>query len=366
MRDRATRVVPSAMPNSSPDRTSSRLDRRGRGHAEQRRGHDRPRRERSSVGHRRAARCLTRLCHVLMKCNIEGVRGTTTGRTITRSPAPSSPTPPGDWNAMATELHPTADPATDRPSDASATTIELLDVDALEPLPGQGGMIPPASALPLVLPTDRLNARGMALPPIREDLRRIHERPQRRQRRVGLDPVVRAASPWCAGSRRSCPSPLALPVWAATFLLMGRAFALLRDPRPRGGAPAAVLQEADQRLRRPLGASAYPAFVPLDVYRRSHFAHHKDEFGPNEPDLNLYNGYPITARLDAAQAHARRGRQHRVEEPQGPAAARCAARAARPVALKILVARSWCSPCCSPSAAGAAGGSTRCSGWRRG
>jgi fatty acid desaturase len=23
-------------------------------------------------------------------------------------------------------------------------------------------------------------------------------------------------------------------------------------------------------------------------------AHHKDEFGPNEPDMNLYNGYPIT------------------------------------------------------------------------
>ena len=39
---------------------------------------------------------------------------------------------------------------------------------------------------------------------------------------------------------------------------------------------------------------AYPSFVPLDAYRRGHFAHHKDEFGPGEPDLNLYNGYPIT------------------------------------------------------------------------
>jgi fatty acid desaturase len=39
---------------------------------------------------------------------------------------------------------------------------------------------------------------------------------------------------------------------------------------------------------------AYPAFVPLEAYRRGHFAHHKEEFGPNEPDLNLYNGYPIT------------------------------------------------------------------------
>jgi fatty acid desaturase len=39
---------------------------------------------------------------------------------------------------------------------------------------------------------------------------------------------------------------------------------------------------------------AYPAFVPLDAYRRSHMAHHKEEFGPNEPDLGLYSGYPIT------------------------------------------------------------------------
>jgi fatty acid desaturase len=37
----------------------------------------------------------------------------------------------------------------------------------------------------------------------------------------------------------------------------------------------------------------YPSFFPFDIYRRVHFAHHKDEFGPNEPDLNLYNGYPI-------------------------------------------------------------------------
>jgi fatty acid desaturase len=38
----------------------------------------------------------------------------------------------------------------------------------------------------------------------------------------------------------------------------------------------------------------YPAFTSTDLYRRGHMAHHKDEFGPNEPDLNLYNGYPIT------------------------------------------------------------------------
>jgi len=39
---------------------------------------------------------------------------------------------------------------------------------------------------------------------------------------------------------------------------------------------------------------AYPGFVPLDLYRRSHMAHHRDEMGPEEPDLGLYAGYPIS------------------------------------------------------------------------
>ncbi len=31
-----------------------------------------------------------------------------------------------------------------------------------------------------------------------------------------------------------------------------------------------------------------------DIYRRVHAAHHRDEFGPREPDLGLYARYPIT------------------------------------------------------------------------
>jgi fatty acid desaturase len=38
---------------------------------------------------------------------------------------------------------------------------------------------------------------------------------------------------------------------------------------------------------------AYVAFTPIEAYRRSHMAHHKEEFGPEEPDMNLYVGYPI-------------------------------------------------------------------------
>jgi fatty acid desaturase len=77
-----------------------------------------------------------------------------------------------------------------------------------------------------------------------------------------------------------------------TFLLMGRAFAQF----------ASLMHEAAHRLlfadkttndwvgRWLLG---YPAFTSTDAYRRVHMAHHRDEFGPDEPDMALYAGYPI-------------------------------------------------------------------------
>src|ERR1051325_9075859 len=81
-------------------------------------------------------------------------------------------------------------------------------------------------------------------------------------------------------------------VWVLAFLLMGRAHAQF----------AALMHESAHRLlfrnravndwvgRWLLG---FPAFTPLDVYRRGHMAHHRDEFGPDEPDIPLYRGYPI-------------------------------------------------------------------------
>ena len=38
----------------------------------------------------------------------------------------------------------------------------------------------------------------------------------------------------------------------------------------------------------------YPAFTNTDGYRIVHMAHHREEFGPNEPDVPLYANYPIT------------------------------------------------------------------------
>jgi fatty acid desaturase len=74
---------------------------------------------------------------------------------------------------------------------------------------------------------------------------------------------------------------------------MGRAFALFAI---LGHESAHRLLFPHRRLNDWVGKwlVAYPAFVPLDVYRRGHMAHHKEEFGPTEPDMNLYVGYPIT------------------------------------------------------------------------
>ena len=49
---------------------------------------------------------------------------------------------------------------------------------------------------------------------------------------------------------------------------------------------------------------AYPSFQAVMAYRRSHFAHHRDEMGPEEPDLSLYSGYPIPP--DSARRKLRR------------------------------------------------------------
>ena len=63
---------------------------------------------------------------------------------------------------------------------------------------------------------------------------------------------------------------------------------------------------------------AYPAFVPIDLYRRGHMAHHREEFGPNEPDIPLYRGYPIPRDSFRRKLTRDAARHHRVEAHEGP------------------------------------------------
>ena len=148
-------------------------------------------------------------------------------------------------------------------------------------------MVAPAEARPEVLPTERLLPNGLLRPELRAELRRI--------------PSLRNAASvvsvwaWVVGM-------VALAVWLgspfvylAVFVLMGpmhARFAILMHES------AHKLLFRNKRLNDWVGQwlIAYPAFTPIQLYRRGHFAHHKEEFGPLEPDMAFYGGYPCPRR----------------------------------------------------------------------
>ncbi len=150
-------------------------------------------------------------------------------------------------------------------------------------------MIPDPDLLDDFEPTARLKTDARPAPPWREELRRI----------PNLRNALSVASVWAQtlGLMWFAVWADRWPVarwfvWAIVFVLMGRAHAQF----------AALMHEAAHRLlfrskkwndwvgRWLLG---YPSFTPIDLYRRGHMAHHREEFGPDEPDIPLYRGYPI-------------------------------------------------------------------------
>jgi len=146
-------------------------------------------------------------------------------------------------------------------------------------------MVPSPDSLPNNLPTDRLLANGVAIRPIRTELRRIPNlKSALAVAFVVLEPVLFIGGAIWIGH------PVA---WVAAFFLMGPFYAhcaslgheavhrtLFRNPR------------ANELVGRWL--LSYPTFVPFELYRRSHINHHRDEMGPKEPDVPLYAGYPVT------------------------------------------------------------------------
>lgn len=194
-------------------------------------------------------------------------------------------------------------------------------------------VVPTPDLLPDVLPTDRLGPTGMARPGVREPLRRMHD-----VRNVGnvavtwIEPaaVLTIACWWTPG----LPLVAALAVWAVVFLLMGRTFARLSI---LGHEAAHRLLFTSRPVNDWVGAwlCDYPAFVPFDAYRRQHMAHHRDELGPDEPDMNLYRGYPVSG------ASFRRKLRRDAFGPSGWKNLRgllhaLGRRSARPFALRIL------------------------------
>ena len=155
-----------------------------------------------------------------------------------------------------------------------------------------GTMEPAADLLPDVLPTASLGAGGRPVGPLRDELYRIPD----------LANVGHVVGVWLqsvgvlwVASRLAdrTAAPVDVVIWVVAFALMGRAmvrFSIL------GHEAAHRLLFSNRRANDVVGGwlTAYPAFVPLEAYRRGHMAHHKEEFGPTEPDIALYAGYPIT------------------------------------------------------------------------
>ena len=146
-------------------------------------------------------------------------------------------------------------------------------------------MAPDADRLPDVLPTERLSATGRPLPEIRAELRRV----------ANVRNALSIVSCWAQAAAVIVGAAWIDRwwVWPIAVVLMGRSFALLNI---LGHESAHRLLFTRKGLNDAVGRwlIAYPAFVPLDIYRRSHMAHHRDEMGPEEPDRGLYAGYPIT------------------------------------------------------------------------
>ena len=147
-----------------------------------------------------------------------------------------------------------------------------------------------------------VRADGRPQPAFREQLRRI---PSWRNALVGRR-AVRAG-------RRSSSGPAsrwAPWIWPCRVPADGSGARPVRLADARGRAPPAVRQPpANDFVGRWL--LGYPSFTPTDAYRRVHMAHHREEFGPDEPDIPLYAGYPIAARELPPQARARRHRADR-------------------------------------------------------
>ena len=145
-------------------------------------------------------------------------------------------------------------------------------------------LVPTAELLPHVLPTDRLNERGMAKRELRDELRRIDN----------VRNAFTVLGAWLLSLGVVGAAGYLNTWWAYLF-----AFVLMA----RGHVGLNILgHEAAHRLlfskqwandfvgRWLIGYLSYQAMLG---YRRAHFAHHRDEMGPEEPDLSLYSGYPI-------------------------------------------------------------------------
>lgn len=147
-----------------------------------------------------------------------------------------------------------------------------------------GGMAPDPATLSPAHTDDFITADGRPTPAYRERLRRIPN--ARNAISVVALYVQTSAVIWAAVTIDN------LAVRIVAFLLMGRAHAQFLS----------LMHEAAHRLLFSNKAVndfvgnwllGYPDFTSTPAYRRVHMAHHRQEFGPDEPDIALYANYPV-------------------------------------------------------------------------
>jgi fatty acid desaturase len=150
---------------------------------------------------------------------------------------------------------------------------------------GTGGMTPDPRLLPAPDPGGRILPSGRPVPQWREELRRIPS-----IRNTVSVVVLYAATVGILAAAVRVGHPLG---YAAAFLAMGPVIArfniLMHEAAHR-------LLFSNRRANDLVGRwlLGFPVLSPTDLYRRGHMAHHRREFGHDEPDLALYRNYPIS------------------------------------------------------------------------
>jgi fatty acid desaturase len=143
-------------------------------------------------------------------------------------------------------------------------------------------MVPELSLRPDVLPTERLGTKGICIPELRVNLRRINSWAN----------VWSVLSLWLVllGGTWLVGMAACWVAWLGLFMVMGPVqarFAILAHE----AAHRLLLRNKGVNDRVGKWLLAYPVLIPLGIYRRAHIAHHKEEFGADEPDLGFYGGY---------------------------------------------------------------------------
>jgi fatty acid desaturase len=147
-----------------------------------------------------------------------------------------------------------------------------------------GSMVPVDALLVAPSPDSRLTSAARPVPDFREHLRTIPS-----WRNAASVVLLYAVTVGVIALAVWANNPI---VWVLAFFAMGpvicRFNILMHEAAHR-------LLFANRKANDFVGRwfLGYPVFAPTDLYRRGHMAHHREEFGPNEPDIPLYSGYPI-------------------------------------------------------------------------